>query len=112
MSEHDLPDTIEELLAFIMTHRGGRMEDVGARDAASAKISALLVRDALIPSLNTFSAELAITRQELHEAAQASTQASRALFRVTVVYVIATVVYTGATLWQVYSTVMRAVPHP
>lgn len=98
-----LPDTLDDLIAFIFHQGGGSLPSVGYRDAATAKVFTLLVRDSLAPSLRGLSEELAHTRAELRRAADSTTQASNRLFWVTFVYAVATIVYTGATVWQIVS---------
>ena len=98
-----LPDTIDELIAFIFHQSGGNLSAVGYREAATAKISAILIRDTLAPAMREMSDELANTRKELKLATDSTTQASNRLFWVTVVYALATIVYTGATVWQIVS---------
>ena len=97
-----LPDDIDDLITYIFHKGDGSLPAVGYREAATAKVSALLVRDFLAPTLRGLSKELANTREELHRAAESSTQVANRLFWVTVVYAAATIAYTLATVWQIF----------
>src|SRR5467141_1501875 len=101
MSERQdqLPDTIDELIAFILTKTGNIVSDPGYHAAASAKIYALLVRDSFVPTLNNLSQELAQTRAEMHQASKAASRHARAL-------VIATWVLAGVTALFFISSVI------
>jgi hypothetical protein len=87
-----LPETIDELIAYMLHLLGNREHDANRRAAATAKIAALLMRDGLVPSMQGLTQELRQTHDVLKEAAKASEHYARGLVRATWVLAVVTAV--------------------